>query len=482
MRFLEEIILENFQSHEYTVLKLTKGLNVLLGNSDSGKTAVIRGVRWVLYNEPRGDYFIQHGKKTASVTLKFDDGSVLKRYRNKGTNGYLLITPKGEEFVFENFGVQVPEEISRFFHIRKTSFTANDEITLNIADQLSGPFLLGERDSVKASAIGKLVGVDLIDEASAAVVSDIRSLRRKGKEISEKIAALDLELEDMAYLDEELLRLERLKEIRNRLRILLERKKYLEVLATKKNEISQEKDIVKRELKNLVFVENLAKIIDRASTSLKDYHLRILFLQRRMRICEEKKRVLEDLERYKEVTKLQEMVNDLDKKVNALVRYQFFYDNISYLREQYHVLEKENSDLKGVGDLRSLVEQLSQMINTHRRLFLLFSKQEELNHRIEKGKEYILTFKDLVAAQNGIYDIENFYKRLSKLNTISFALQNISKEKFLCKNEVEKTKSDVKTFQKSYEEMLLKIGICPTCRQPIDADSLIHIHQYFKEG
>ena len=59
MRYIKKIILENFQSHKYSVIELNEELNVIVGPSDSGKSAIIRGLKWALYNEPSGDYFIR---------------------------------------------------------------------------------------------------------------------------------------------------------------------------------------------------------------------------------------------------------------------------------------------------------------------------------------------------------------------------------------------------------------------------------------
>ncbi|MFR9297315.1 MAG: AAA family ATPase, partial [Aedoeadaptatus pacaensis] len=46
MNFIEKIILVNFQSHVYSELSLSRGVNVIVGPSDSGKTAIMRALRW----------------------------------------------------------------------------------------------------------------------------------------------------------------------------------------------------------------------------------------------------------------------------------------------------------------------------------------------------------------------------------------------------------------------------------------------------
>ena len=49
MRYIKKIILQNFQSHKYSIVELDEQLNVIVGPSDSGKSAIIRALKWVLY-------------------------------------------------------------------------------------------------------------------------------------------------------------------------------------------------------------------------------------------------------------------------------------------------------------------------------------------------------------------------------------------------------------------------------------------------
>ena len=59
MKYLKQITLKNFQSHKDSTIQLDRGLNAIIGPSDSGKSAIIRAIKWVLYNEPSGDFFIR---------------------------------------------------------------------------------------------------------------------------------------------------------------------------------------------------------------------------------------------------------------------------------------------------------------------------------------------------------------------------------------------------------------------------------------
>ena len=79
MKYIEKVILENFQSHKFTSVEFDRGLNIIVGASDSGKTAILRAIKWALYNDPAGDYFIREGATEASVSIFFSDKTSIKK-------------------------------------------------------------------------------------------------------------------------------------------------------------------------------------------------------------------------------------------------------------------------------------------------------------------------------------------------------------------------------------------------------------------
>ncbi|HZK00421.1 MAG TPA: ATP-binding protein, partial [Tissierellaceae bacterium] len=209
MKYLKTVILENFQSHKYSLINFDEGLNVILGASDSGKTAIIRGIKWALYNEPSGDFFIREGESDTSVTLIFNDNTKLKRSRGKSKNSYTLYKKNGEEIIFEGFGTRVPDEIIEEIAIKKIKLDSESTNAINIAEQLEGSFLLSEKTSTRAGAIGRLIGVNIIDDALKETLKDIRNLSNNQKLTEIKISKLEEELKEYEYLADLRTRLER---------------------------------------------------------------------------------------------------------------------------------------------------------------------------------------------------------------------------------------------------------------------------------
>ncbi len=146
MKYIKKVILENFQSHKYTEMEFDKNLNVIVGPSDQGKSAIIRGIKWALFNEPSGDFFIREGESECSVIIEFSDNTKIKRYRSKTRNAYYLYDENGDEIIFEGFGTNVPHEIMDKTLIRKVVLDGSRSNAINIGEQLEGgPFLLSEK-------------------------------------------------------------------------------------------------------------------------------------------------------------------------------------------------------------------------------------------------------------------------------------------------------------------------------------------------
>ncbi len=174
---INEIFVEGFQSHTNSHFNLGNGLNVITGPSDSGKTAIIRAVRWVAFNEPQGEAFVNESVGHATVAIHLDNGIIISKHRRKGKTSYRIQTDPGDEgSVFEKS--EVPEEVKQLLGITKQTF--GDFVTaLNFAFQLEAPFLISETPSSGAKVLGKLAGTEAVDLAVKSVSKDTYAARQE---------------------------------------------------------------------------------------------------------------------------------------------------------------------------------------------------------------------------------------------------------------------------------------------------------------
>ena len=189
---LQTIQIHNFQSHENSQLDLSPGINTLVGDSDCGKSAVMRAILWAITNSPQGDAYVSDWTKTpkgkqmsgAATYVAIDTNpqndrgkfSVVRK-RSPEFNGYEVFDGS-DNTQFEALRTDVPREVSKCFNIGP----------VNIQRQMDPPFLIASTPGEAARFINQLVNLTDIDEAQ----TEINSL---GRSCSADIRAATASLE-----------------------------------------------------------------------------------------------------------------------------------------------------------------------------------------------------------------------------------------------------------------------------------------------
>lgn len=193
---ITKIEIKNFQSHKNTVLEFDKGVNVICGESDNGKSAVIRAIRWVIENQPQGTEKINSNwnedfKEPLSVKLYTEKGYV-ERIRDKKRNGYNICKNGEKEIVFDAIGKGVPKEVIDFLNVSDVNFQF----------QLDPPYLLTKSAGEASKYLNEIVHLDSIDKIMSIADSDKRQLSSEQKIVEADIKKLEEELKDTEWIDE----------------------------------------------------------------------------------------------------------------------------------------------------------------------------------------------------------------------------------------------------------------------------------------
>lgn len=187
---IEKIEIHNFQSHKATVLELDAKVNTLQGNSDCGKSAVLRALQWLIFN-PAGDYFIsdwaRKGKtQTAPCeVIVYANGHKIVRRRDKDFNGYYL-----DDEMFEATRNTVPKKISDILNLGE----------VNVQRQLDPPFLLSMSAGEVSRYINNLVNLTRIDTWTSAANSRERKLRQDADAAFERVEKAREKVESYSFL------------------------------------------------------------------------------------------------------------------------------------------------------------------------------------------------------------------------------------------------------------------------------------------
>ena len=156
---LEAITVKNFQGYKKAVVLFHEGVNVIVGESDHGKSAIFKALRWVIYNKPSGDDFISYWSDTGMSVKVRVDGKSVTRVKGK-ENAYYIDKEK-----YLSFGVGVPEEVEKLFNMAD----------VNIQNQLDTHFLLSESPGEVARYFNKIVDLDIIDRSMRNIQKQLKS-------------------------------------------------------------------------------------------------------------------------------------------------------------------------------------------------------------------------------------------------------------------------------------------------------------------
>jgi exonuclease SbcC len=190
-KMIKQIKINNFQSHKKAELLLTPGVNVIVGSSDSGKSALIRGLRWLLYNQPRGDAFRSWWGGDTSVEIITDTASV-KRVKKNNDDVYIINTENIENSEFRAFRNDVPDEVAAVLNMED----------INIQRQLDPPFLIKNSPGEVAQHFNRMARLEKIDTGLKNVQSLIREAEQSIKAKDIELTNVQTKVETYSYIED----------------------------------------------------------------------------------------------------------------------------------------------------------------------------------------------------------------------------------------------------------------------------------------
>lgn len=209
-RYITKVKIENFQSHEDTEFDLSPGVNLIVGSSEGGKSAILRAINFALHNEPRGDDFIRMDKDETRVSIWWSDGCYLCRIKGANRNSVLIKDKDGFEQGYERIGTTLPPEA-----LAVLGNPPIDEETgpIAYADQHQPLFLVTLSASELPRTISRLTGIDDFEDAAELLNKKSNAANKQIKDSSKRIEGIDNQLKNYETLDKKLKNLEYMDEL-----------------------------------------------------------------------------------------------------------------------------------------------------------------------------------------------------------------------------------------------------------------------------
>ena len=165
---IQSLEITNFQAHKRLDIKFSDTITTITGESDRGKSAILRALIWLATNRPTGDDFIRYGA-TECLVKAVVDGHTIERVKGKKNNSYIL---DGVEY--KALKTDVPEDVCKVLNIDKN----------NIQQQFDPIFWFSQTPGEVGKNLNQIVNLEIIDNV-------MYELQSKSKNAKAEIGVLD---------------------------------------------------------------------------------------------------------------------------------------------------------------------------------------------------------------------------------------------------------------------------------------------------
>lgn len=474
MKYIRVIELHNFQSHIETKLTFSSGLNVIVGPSDSGKTAIIRAIKWVLYDEPQGDSVIRTGTEEVSVKIEMSDGSRIEKSRKKKKTVYVLYDALTEqEEVFQGSRGDVKQRVGNILGMRfdadggKTSF--------NLQEQLEAPFLLSASGSSKAVAIGELIGLDVIDDATQGTRTDITAKKQQINRLIKEEQRLDEILTEYRDLDSVSVALERMEHC---LSDIIKKKKHMDSLSDllmKKKQLGIQITEVRETVDKYIDLEKRAEVLQQLELKYNSYRFQTNLLERHILLKNgivENLTIIADTENVHSMEKMLECLQKKSSLFSRLSDFLVLTKKMKIESDSVDMILKRTSGIDRIEGLERLIDERKRLLGDSTNLLDIHSKirneEEKVLNDLKRRSslDRVIYLEDQIETKVKI--LEELKENVASLNEYESRLEK--GHLYLAERE-----SDIKEKTTEYETIWSKEERCPTCLRPISVHDMKNI-------
>ncbi len=469
--------LNNFKSHEHTVISFDKGISVIVGENGAGKSTILEAISFALFKQHTGkkiDELVRNNAESMSIELEFNsNGREYKVIREKKSNlksslfkktspdsGYVHICTGDRE---------VASEIRQILDI-------DSDLFLNAIYIRQGEIaeLVDKTPAEKKQLIGKLLGLDSLEKSWKNLLPFINDYENQLAEIKGKLYNSDQLHEEY---DKKRLELDSLKQRGHELEKEIEEVNgLLKEISESKRNMEREKEIYDNQVKNLEIEEKTLVKLEEDKHIVQDNLDKI-------RKAEEE---IERLEKY--VSKL-DVYLDFEKSVNSIQKLKEdendIEDKLNSISEQKEAIiakkEGYNNYLSSDEDITRLTNQKTSFEKELAAMAQLENDKKELLKNIEDERNDIEDFfsrsKDKLdddgLHQDILAEIDDFNHLESSTNDFisetSIKIKDLDKE-IISKNEdIVVFKQNIKSSEKPLAELDDVDNKCPVCQSDISS-------------
>lgn len=190
---LRKLRIINFEAHEDTIIEFSDGFNAIIGDSDGGKSSIIRALSAVCYNRWSAD-MMRVGAHECVIELTTDKGIVtlIKNLKEKVNAYECILFSNNEKIRFETIGTSVPDIVFEITGMRELDL-GDTKDTPNVMYQLEKHYMLAEingkscTSNLIARVFDRVIGLggmeELISEISSNMINNKKQITKNNEAI-----------------------------------------------------------------------------------------------------------------------------------------------------------------------------------------------------------------------------------------------------------------------------------------------------------
>lgn len=455
-----KIKVENFQSISKAEIEV-KGLTVITGQNNTGKSALARSIIGAFTNL-RGNAFVRQGTQVAKVDISFDDGNHLIWSKGKNTNQYEI---NGK--LIQKVGSDTPDEVLNL-GVKAVSVDGK-EIHPQFARQFQQVFLIDLPPSSLASALSDVDVIQKLEQATASLRTDIKNHTSLNNAKRDEYNKEKIKLEQFDGLDELEIQAQRIELLETQIDGLNTKLSTLQEILLKKQKL-EKIIIILNDLYSILFTKDSEDILDldekiRTASLIKakrEVLVNLLNLKDDLdaiSFCELNVDLIQMANQLKDMVKISKVKNVLTKVLDLegdLVNTGLTSISIEQVIDRLSVLESNQRQRKVLKEMLNYQSDLNSIFFSDFDLNIVDHLENLISLRKQRTKAKLMTS----ILEVGLKNIH-----ISDLPVLDDALLEIKKQKDMLFKDIKNMNEDLISVSQELESLNEQIGdTCPLCQ------------------
>ena len=428
MRKIRKLIIKNFQSHKETEINFDDYV-IIHGATNSGKSAIIRAIKWCLYNEapPEGAELTRFGEKETEVTIYFNDGRAIARKRAGKLNEYILYDETGVATNYTGFGRGPLKEVLDFHGMYQANLFGDPQ-SINIVDQQEPPFFLSEGPTARGHLISRLAETLTYEAALIMLKKDAGELRRGLDSKRASIDDLSVEIENLSYLEDL-------------------------------------NSFIKQSEEDVGVIELNDKCINLSPTFMSI--------------------VSSDVTTYKNNAVIAELIDSFENLQNEILNIEQRNNSVFSLSNKRELLfaaieqwRKHNAVIEALRDVEDCFDEINlteESRNCVQRTNVSLQKVEELLSSVDKLQKTVYLESEILGIGSCLGELDSNCLLVSKISEIGQKIEQSATQRKVEDDNLARLEEAIQNQTETYKSLLIENGTGPTCFGQIRSENLIGV-------